>query len=164
MFITGIIIGLVVGVVLTALAYERRSAVTHQLRAEGREKRSEFKTTLSDPEMGPLIGDEEGEKAHSEFLERRHQEITLDARSKHYAYTKTLTKDEDANELLYYIAVLGEETFFSRRPAAALLGFGSHKIAEKLDYLERNRYIRAVETVHNKGTKYMLTDKSDLPR
>lgn len=165
-FLIGLVIGVIVGAFgagWVIINYAR------QLQQEDEEMRAIRKRTKeaghvpSDLDVGPFLGDEAAAAEHKKLQDEKIKESMQQGRLKHFQYIindKGLTKNEDANAVLYYIAINDPETFLSNRSIANILGWGTPRVSRAIAYLRRNDYIRDNETKGNQGTQYRLLSKA----
>lgn len=114
----------------------------------------------SDLDVGPFLGDEAAEEAHREAVAKDVKEKWTKGRKAHFEYLLTISKNEDANSVIYYIAVAGQEEYLSNRSIGAMLTWGTLRVRAAIDYAIRNDYIKAEEKTANKGNRYSLKAKS----
>lgn len=168
-FFIGLVIGLIVGAVsavLGVMSYGRKLELQHIEAVKRRqqpksEKEAESRVEKSgpipsDPEVGAFIGDAEGEARVKAERDAKIAEGLKKGREEHFKHLLTQTRDEDANNVLYFIAVADPEEYHSNRNISKILGWGTPRVAKAIAYLNRNDYIRVNETKGNKGTQYRL--------
>lgn len=114
----------------------------------------------SDPHVGAFIGDKEGEKRLQKAKEKEIRDHNRGIKARMLTALKTATNNEGANQLLVYIARMGEDAFISERSAQPLLKWGRTRFRSNLEYLLDNKWIAVVEKSKNKGTRYKLTAKA----
>lgn len=168
-FFIALVIGIVMGAIATVgflvlyggKALEQHEEAERRRRMPKTEKEADAIVKKagpvpSDPEVGPFIGDKEGEEEHKKLRDEKIAKEMRRGREEHFRHLLTLTKSEDANAVLYYIAVNDPEAYLSNRSIAKILGWGTPRVAVAIRYLMRNDYIRINDTKGNRGTQYRL--------
>lgn len=176
MAIMDIIISVVTHGVAVAIGYtaasrlmERRDKQMAELRRPRSEHQARELVETAGPQpsdiaMGPFLGDEIAEEEFSRRLDEDIEKEWEAGRKEYFKPLLTATKDEDANEALYIIAVVGPNRFISLRNIAERKKWGNRRSKMAVSYLIRNRYIKVEENSRNRGSRYtirkdILTDK-----
>lgn len=171
-WVIGVIVGLISGV---ALGRKYQAYITEKEEREisalqkPRNDREALKAVdeagpvPTDPFVGPFLGDEVHEAEHKARLNERIAEDWVKGRKEYYQYMLTLTKNEDVNQVLYYIAVAGPDEYVSNRTVAKSLGWGTLRAKAAVEYAVRNRYLKVEDRSANKGSKYSIKEKAERP-
>lgn len=159
--VVALVVGTVAGYALAHKLMERQDRELDDLRKPRTDKQAQkivesAGPVPSDLSVGPFLGDELAAEEHAERVRKNVQEQWEAGRADYFKPLLTLTKNEDANEVLYLVAVTGSEHFISNRQLAQRKGWGTRRVKTAIDYLTRNRYLRIEEASANKGNRYNL--------